>query len=76
MRTLSPYFEYDDKGMLPLHLLLKNDSINLTIRHVRVLLGQTVHVGANGRRKNVSRRRGQHLDLTFEEVNELISRDG
>lgn len=67
--------EYDDKGMLPLHLLLKNDLIHLSIQHVRILLGQTIQIGANGQSRKVSRRRRQHLDLTFEEVNELLSRD-
>lgn len=67
--------EFDDKGMLPLHMLLENDTIELTIRHLRILLGQTIKDGSVGRKTKVSRRRGEHLDLSFEQVNELVSRD-
>lgn len=67
--------EYDDKGMLPLHRLIKNDSIHLTLHQVRILLGQTIKVAHNGRNERVSRRRGEHLNLSFQEVNELVYRD-
>lgn len=65
--------EFDDMGMLPLHRLLTNEDIELTIRHLRILLGQTVQNVSSGKKTRVSRRRGEHLDLSFEQVNELGS---
>ena len=66
---------YDDKGMLPLHLLLQNDSIHLTLHHVRILLGQTIKTAVEGQYTRVSKRRGDHLHLSFQEVNEIVYRD-
>jgi hypothetical protein len=65
----------DDRGFTPLHLLLKNDQISLTLEHLRLVLGQTTY--GNGseanrvKRSSMLFRKGDHLKKSIEELEEL-----
>ena len=68
-------YKTDARGLTPLHMLMRNDDVELTMDRVRILLGQTVPRGKRAPRKErIVQRRGQHLELNVDEVNRMIER--
>ncbi|KAG7348196.1 ankyrin repeat domain protein [Nitzschia inconspicua] len=67
----------DDRGFTPLHLLLKNNQVTLTLEHLRLLLGQisygTPQHAQQGKRSKVSFRKGDHLKKNLEELEEMAN---
>jgi hypothetical protein len=64
----------DHRGFTPLHLLLKNDQVDLTLEHLRLLLGQTTYGSAIGEGRANNRfmfRRGDHLFGSVADINYL-----
>ncbi|KAL3917931.1 MAG: hypothetical protein SGILL_004481, partial [Bacillariaceae sp.] len=65
----------DDRGFTPLQLLLKNDQIQLTLEHLRLLLGQVSYGTTSGssrsKRSKILFRKGDHLKSSIEELVEL-----
>jgi ankyrin repeat protein len=63
----------DDRGFTPLQLLLKNDQIDLTLEHIRLLLGQLSYgtTGTKQKRSKLLFRKGDHLESSIEELEEL-----
>lgn len=60
----------DCRGFTPLHLLLRNDQIPLTLEHLRILLGQTIQV-TEEKKSPIHFRKGEHLKASFEDLQEL-----
>ena len=60
----------DSRGFSPLHLLLKNDQIPLTLEHLRILLGQTVKP-VEEKKTPMQFRKGEHLKASFQDLEEL-----
>ena len=60
----------DSRGFSPLHLLLKNDQIPLTLEHLRILLGQTVKP-LEEKKTPMQFRKGEHLKASFQDLEEL-----
>ena len=72
--------QVDAVGLIPLHLLLRNTSVELTAERVRILLGWSVAEELYGveqrqQRRRVLQRRGQHLQLPLEQLEEWRTRD-
>ena len=57
----------DDRGLAPLHMLLRNQHVELTIDRVRLLLGQNQTNGRKWQRRP-SRRNRDHLHWTIEDL--------
>ena len=67
-------YKTDEHGLTPLHMLLRNDDIVLTMDRVRILLGQTISRKGAPAKSKVSQRLGQHLELKVEEINRMVDR--
>ena len=67
-------YQTDTQGWTPLHLLLKNFSANITLEHCQVLLGLSEIQETKGQEPRILQRKGDHLNLGFEELNKLIHR--
>jgi ankyrin repeat protein len=67
----------DDRGFTPLHLLLKNDQVPLTLEHLRLLLGQATYGESSytkrDKRSKLLFRKGDHLKRSIEELEELAN---
>lgn len=69
----------DRRGFTPLHLLLKNDQIPMTLEHLRILLGQTttndMSSSNNSNKKkggrHISFRKREHLKQSFQDLQDL-----
>jgi ankyrin repeat protein len=70
-------YKTDGHGMTPLHMLMRNDEVELTMDRVRILLGQTGSRDKRpARRERIVQRRGQHLELNVEEINNrMVNRE-
>ena len=60
----------DSHGFIPLHLLLRNDQVQLTLEHVRILLGQTLPLPAEAPLRRLQRR-GDHLNLSLDDLQQM-----
>ena len=67
----------DQRGLTPLHLVLRNCAVELTLETVQILLGLTTTMTTKGgassqqqqqRSHHILQRRGEHLDLSLEEL--------
>jgi ankyrin repeat protein len=68
-------YQLDSHGQTPLHLLIRNLAVELTADKARVLLGLTLPESADmEQQKRVLQRRGEHLELRFEELNRMLTR--
>jgi ankyrin repeat protein len=68
-------YQLDSHGQTPLHLLIRNLAVELTTDKARVLLGLTLPESADmEQQKRVLQRRGEHLELRFEELNRMLTR--
>jgi hypothetical protein len=63
----------DCQGWTPLHLMLKNFSVDVTLEHCRILLGLTLPVESPTKSSRLLQRRGEHLNLRVEELYRLVS---
>ena len=64
----------DCQGWTPLHLMLKNFSVDITLEHCRVLLGLTIQDKKQPKSPKLLQRRGDHLKLPIEEVGLLVQK--
>ncbi|GKZ00732.1 hypothetical protein MPSEU_001025100 [Mayamaea pseudoterrestris] len=75
----------DEAGFTPLHLLLRNASVELTVERARVLLGLSIGTSsstkmatensiASSKRSHLLQRRRDHLNLQVDEVNGWMRR--
>ena len=67
-------YKTDDRGLTPLHMLMRNGGVELTMDRVRILLGQTVPQ-KQASKTRILQRRGQHLELNVDEINRM-AREG
>jgi ankyrin repeat protein len=63
-------YKTDERGLTPLHMLMRNDGVELTMDRVRILLGQTAP-RKRAQKTRILQRRGQHLGLNVDEVNRM-----
>lgn len=69
----SAVYKTDARGLTPLHMLMRNDDVELTMDRIRVLLGQTVRREKGpARNARIVQRRGQHLELNIDEINDRM----
>jgi hypothetical protein len=70
-------YQVDDHGLTPLHLLIRNCSVELTLEKAKILLGHTVrHTDASQQltnKRHVLQRRGDHLNLSVNSVDQWLS---
>lgn len=68
----------DDRGLTPLHLLIRNTRVELTLEKAKILLGLTA-VGCSRQpqsptsKRRVLQRRGEHLNMTDNSVDQWLS---
>jgi ankyrin repeat protein len=69
-------YQTDYQGWTPLHLLLKNFSVDLHLNHCRILLGLVTTRGETNEptASKILQRRGEHLSLPVEDLGKLIQR--
>ena len=69
-------YKTDGHGLTPLHMLMRNDDVDLTMDRVRILLGQTVPRGkrTTKNKDRILQRRGDHLELNVDEINRMVNR--
>ena len=69
-------YQTDEHGLTPLHLLLRNLAVEVTHDRAQVLLGLTLPKEASfeqqrRQQKSIRQRRGEHLNLKLEELEQL-----
>lgn len=66
-------YQTDCHGWTPLHLMLKNISVELHLNHCRILLGlMTPKELPESTRSRILQRRGEHLSLQVEELDRVV----
>jgi hypothetical protein len=69
-------YHRDHHGYTPLHLLLRNRSVDLTVGRLQVLLGRTVAspvAAPSSEARHVLQRRGDHLRMSLRSVDEWVA---
>lgn len=65
-------YQIDCQGWTPLHLILKNFSVDISLSHCRILLGLTTLEKTESKSARVLQRRGEHLSLPLDELDRLV----
>jgi hypothetical protein len=68
-------YHRDHHGLTPLHLYIRNRSVELTMERIRILLGYTIPDYNNSApvKRHVLQRRGDHLRMSVQSVDRWIS---
>ena len=68
-------YHRDDHGLTPLHLYIRNRSVELTLAHVKILLGMTLMdptIRGDSKKRHVRQRRGDHLRMSVQSVDQWL----
>lgn len=65
-------YQTDCQGWTPLHLILKNFSVDIHLSHCQVLLGLITPEETQSKSPRVLQRRGEHLSLPVEELDRIV----